>query len=310
MDRHAGPRVGQRVAFIIGPHKSGTSLLRALLDGHPETAVIPYETHLAHCFGIPSRYPLKPTRTKAARHMGVVHDRLEYIVNLYHNNSSPTSDVRLDRTVLLPGIPADERRAGASLQGEAVVRFLHWAFGAVSADDVGDRLMVEKSVENAYLVPRLSKALPSSRFVQIWRHPPANFAALKRVGEAKGLWTPIHAIRTAVSLRAAYTYMRRNRQLAATYDISYEALVRDPASEMRALARWLALPYAGILEIPTSQGQSWQGNSSLGRPLHGVDASRGAVSAEGLTHAERALLRAVGLLHTGRADQFSSHLPP
>jgi hypothetical protein len=310
MELQSDLQAANRVAFIIGPHKSGTSLLRALLDGHPETAVIPYETHLAHCFGIPTRYPLKPTHTKAARDMGVVHDRLRYIVHLYLNNSSPTSDVRLDRTASLPEISVDERRTGASLRGEVVVQFLHWAFGVVSADNVSGRLLVEKSVENAYLVPRLSEALPSSRFVQIWRHPPANFAALKRVGVAKRLWTPIHAIRTAVSLRAAYTYMKRNRRVAPTYDISYEALVRDPGSEMRALARWLALPYAAVFEIPTSRGRPWRGNSSLGRALHGVDATRGDASAQGLSHAEQALLRAVGLPHTWRREQFASHSPP
>ncbi|MFQ5335223.1 MAG: sulfotransferase, partial [Flavobacteriales bacterium] len=31
--------------FICGAHKSGTSLMRSLLDSHPELFVIPFETH-------------------------------------------------------------------------------------------------------------------------------------------------------------------------------------------------------------------------------------------------------------------------
>ena len=31
--------------FILGQHKSGSSLLRSLLDGHPDLFVIPVETH-------------------------------------------------------------------------------------------------------------------------------------------------------------------------------------------------------------------------------------------------------------------------
>ena len=37
--------------FIIGSHKSGTSLLRSLLDGHPELYVIPFETHFMASLG-------------------------------------------------------------------------------------------------------------------------------------------------------------------------------------------------------------------------------------------------------------------
>ena len=31
--------------FILGAHKSGTSYLRALLDGHPDLYVVPLEAH-------------------------------------------------------------------------------------------------------------------------------------------------------------------------------------------------------------------------------------------------------------------------
>ena len=37
--------------FILGSHKSGTSLLRSLLDGHPELYVIPFETHFMASLG-------------------------------------------------------------------------------------------------------------------------------------------------------------------------------------------------------------------------------------------------------------------
>ncbi|MGA1778589.1 MAG: sulfotransferase [Schleiferiaceae bacterium] len=37
--------------FILGSHKSGTSLLRSLLDGHPDLFVIPFETHFMALLG-------------------------------------------------------------------------------------------------------------------------------------------------------------------------------------------------------------------------------------------------------------------
>ena len=37
---------GYAPVFLLGSHKSGSSLLRSLLDGHPELAVLPKETHL------------------------------------------------------------------------------------------------------------------------------------------------------------------------------------------------------------------------------------------------------------------------
>jgi hypothetical protein len=37
--------------FILGAHKSGSSLLRSLLDGHPQLFAIPLETHLFQTAG-------------------------------------------------------------------------------------------------------------------------------------------------------------------------------------------------------------------------------------------------------------------
>ena len=31
--------------FLVGAHKSGTSLLRSILDGHPELFTVPFESH-------------------------------------------------------------------------------------------------------------------------------------------------------------------------------------------------------------------------------------------------------------------------
>ena len=40
-----------RPIFLLGCHKSGTSLLRSLLDGHPDLFVIPIETHFFQATG-------------------------------------------------------------------------------------------------------------------------------------------------------------------------------------------------------------------------------------------------------------------
>ena len=37
--------------FILGSHKSGTSLLRSLLDSHPKLYIIPFETHFIASLG-------------------------------------------------------------------------------------------------------------------------------------------------------------------------------------------------------------------------------------------------------------------
>src|SRR6056297_1880138 len=41
----------KRKVFILGCHKSGTSLLRSLLDGHKELFVIPIEAHIFENLG-------------------------------------------------------------------------------------------------------------------------------------------------------------------------------------------------------------------------------------------------------------------
>ena len=51
--------MNQKPIFIFGPHKSGTSLLRSLLDGHPDLFSIPIESHVFSGMGMGIRYEKK-----------------------------------------------------------------------------------------------------------------------------------------------------------------------------------------------------------------------------------------------------------
>ena len=62
--------------FLLGSHKSGTSLLRSLLDGHPDLDVLPREAHFFPTHGYASGYsvgvrvdpevPLRPSPSEIA----------------------------------------------------------------------------------------------------------------------------------------------------------------------------------------------------------------------------------------------------
>ena len=71
-----GLEVGRRPVFICGPHRSGTTLVRDLLDGHPSLIVLPAEGTFIG--GLQARLAKVP-RTQAAPVLG--HEWIRRLAN-------------------------------------------------------------------------------------------------------------------------------------------------------------------------------------------------------------------------------------
>jgi hypothetical protein len=255
--------------FLLGSHKSGSSLLRSLLDGHPELAVLPKETHL---FQFTNHWVDYRRRRNLPQPMdrGQFFERLLAQIRDDTRGDDPYADMpgfsyRMD--ILEPRLRAlDPGNMPSFFLG-----YMRAAYEASCGTPPADGLaLVEKSVEHAEFAYVLARYFPGARFIHIVRNPYATLVALRRMLQRKSgrfpyLW-PI-----ASSLHNSYHHLFTNRLALPNYlCIRFEDLVRDTAATMREVAAFLGIPYDPALTRPTSLGEPWQGNSTSNEAFAGI----------------------------------------
>jgi hypothetical protein len=201
--------------FVVGLTRSGTTLLRMMLDAHPELA-IPPETHFV------------PDLIKAARAGGGVEEMLAAMTS--------------NRTWEDFGIEAAEMRARLeevdSSDGATAVR----AFFTAYAERQGKPRWGDKTPAYMLSIQRIGRTLPEARFVHLIRDgrdvalsqseralnqqpPPPEQAArwVKRIGKAR---------EQAATLKGPRYVEAR-----------YEDLVREPETTLRRICAFVELPW-------------------------------------------------------------------
>ena len=194
---------GQKASFpfVVGCSRSGTTLLRAMLDAHPALAVPP-ESHFA----------LAPN-VRALRRA-----------------------LRRDPWFALWGIEAPD------LHGLGCADAVRAVFAAYAAAR-GKPRYADKTPHYVSHLPELAARFPEAQFVHVVRDGRDVALSLLEVP-----WGPDtledaarHWRRRVLEGRDAGLPPDRYRELR------YEALVADPERELRALAPWLGLDYAGAM---------------------------------------------------------------
>ena len=208
--------------FIIGAPRSGTTLLRLMLDSHPELA-IPGETHfLFDVFANPEAQSLD--------------------ANLFAD--------QLTRHFTWPDYGVGEmefRQALLSLDPFAVGAGLR-LFYTMYAARFGKSRWGEKTPDYSQILPEIKRALPEAHFIYLIRDG-RDVAVSKRplwFGAGPDIEAQAHDwvdhVETARRLAdGCRDYM----------EIRYEHLVRAPERTLRAVCAFLALPYsAEMLDYP------------------------------------------------------------
>jgi hypothetical protein len=244
--------------FICGHPKSGTSLLRAILDSHPQLVVYPEETVFFRRF-LPQAENLDLESQLALA------ERL--LIHIFRwNQASPTQDQE--------GFP-DRDYSGVSYEAvqqkmEQLVRqnYRHpgdilsaavMAYGEVSAQAGPDtRWWVEKSPYNEYYASRIFDWWPEARCIHILRDPRDNYASYRRKHTD---WTPeFFAANWSRSTQAGLDNQRdfgSQRYLI----LRYEDLTGDPQVKLNELQAYLKIDWDTTLVSPTRAGEQWSGNS-------------------------------------------------
>ncbi len=243
---------GMHGVFVVGVARSGTSLLKALLDGHPELWVPPAESMAVDWCDAPD---------PAAAFLAL-----------------PKYDA------LLPA-GSDERALVEAMLRERVhpgsgpvvaVRAFLEAMARVRPPQDSARRWVEKTPKHLRAVPTFLSALGrETRVVCVVRDPRAVLASqAKRWERGRTPEGMRHfARRWATGDVLTHDFLRRHPQFTA---VRYEDLVAEPERVMRDVATHLDILWDDVLVQPTRGGVPWGGNSSFG--TEGAPAGISAVS--------------------------------
>jgi hypothetical protein len=267
----------QRPIFILGAHKSGTSLLRALFDNHPDVFTVPVEAHFFENMAWWVDYAYRRTLPARITRNGFIERAMAWM-RAYNTSADPEADsIAKDifdetefRTALgrlLPAAPPDQEPVAYF---EAFTGAIYRAIWREPLDPA--RRIVEKSVENAEYAHDLYTLFPEARFIHIIRNPYANLVSIRKYKGGKRYPWIGPAIRSLYN--ANYFLYRNRRLLPHYYQIKYEDLVRAPEPLIRTLCSAVELDFRGSMLRPTFLGKPWGGNSTDGQPFEGISSER------------------------------------
>jgi Sulfotransferase family len=259
-----------RPVFICGHHRTGTTLLSELLDGHPELVVLPSEGTYFTSFGYVARS--SPTRQDVERFL------VEWIARLVDPNYEPHFKIGRSGPAGNPSVlfarrffgwHAEMIRASRERASFAVLLSLVAAFDDMSPAPRRRRMWVEKTPLNERHVDRLA-LFSEARFIQLVRDPAATLASLVQAQRASGMEVDAagDARRIGLSLGLARRNMRRlpKRYLV----VRYEDLVGNPALQMEQVRSFLGISRDASLATPTVLGLPVRANSSFDAGEPGV----------------------------------------
>jgi hypothetical protein len=200
--------------FVVGVSRSGTTLLRLMLDAHPEMA-IPPETHFL------------PDVIKECRREGATPDSVADII-VGHRRFADF------------GLDPDEVRARIAKSGVRPRGRPLRAFYELYAKRQGKRRWGDKTPNYIQFMPRIARSLPEARFIHLVRD--GRDVAISRASRA--IDDPAGAGFQAKRWKRRINKARRvSKKLEHYMEARYEDLVTDPEPTLRRICEFIELKY-------------------------------------------------------------------
>lgn len=252
--------------FILGCHKSGTSLLRNLLDGHTSLFVIPTESHFFQNTGSWVDYYSRRTQPSNLSY-DKLKENLFRTIDFANNTCNEIADQftkgKWDINLLKESL-ASEKVTSLKELSDLYVKALYKSLYKKEYDST--LRWVEKSVENNEFVLEWMQLYPNARFIYILRNPYANLVAIKKFREVTKS-NPFPVKSALSSMYNSYYFLYKNKNLLSSKQfkvIQYEQLLTDPEGTMKDIADFIGIHFNELMLQPTLMGEQWKGNSSYG----------------------------------------------
>jgi hypothetical protein len=252
--------------FICGHPKSGTTLLRALLDSHPQLLVYPDETFFfrglmpeiknllfEEKFSLAQRYLLHFFETRPSSAPQAGQPATETNFTLYAQTCQ----------AMRQNLDSDGYHHDGDLLNAAILAFGQ-AHNLINPDT---QAWVEKTPYNEHFADQIYSWWPAARCIHVVRDPRDNYATYHR--KHPGLSVESFCASWNASLHIAWQnqghYGKERYHL-----LRYEDLVSDPENTLQNVTAFLNIKDDQTLRQPTRNGVNWEGNSMFNDRFSGI----------------------------------------
>jgi hypothetical protein len=248
-------RFNRRGLFIGGCPKSGTSLLLALLDNHPELVVLPRETHYLD-------------QGRKYRALGSFQAKLHRLLTRSDLCKLDQGQFDYPGFARLAGDFMNQPWIDDSLLLSETIR----AYMVTMGHNWRDCLRwVEKTPSNVPFANDLFRLFPEAKLIQIVRDPRAVFASRRRhLTNRYGCHGKAHRL-----IREWNESSRQINKLRERPDkyllVHYEDLVQKSRVVMDEVCQFAGIKFRPTLLEPTIEGRQWAGNSAFYTAFSGID---------------------------------------
>lgn len=202
-------------ALIVGFPRSGTTLLRAVLDRHSALQAVPWEPHFIP--DLLTQFGLAPV------------DR-SVLLDALSGHASMPAPLSEALPAILPSASTLTLRAGL----DAV--FSHLFDGQATG-------VVVKVPRLVYNVPAVRALFPEAHVVHLVRDPRGALASHLARWPGEGLWGRLQDWKAAV--QAGHTWTTQHPEDAL--ELRFEDLLRTPEASLKQLCTFLSIPYEPTL---------------------------------------------------------------
>ncbi len=259
----------QRACFAAGQAKSGTTLLIALLDGHPQLLVLPEET--AYFPTVLHKYAARGRRAQFDHLTGEALSRVlfggepKWTKADYARFPAKLFRERFEAAAFAP------ENAGKDL----LVLMLETYAEVCGIPTTQIERWIEKTPANRRFIPEIMERFPTAKLLFTMRDPRAILAA--QIALEKTRRTREFSTYYCVShwRQAARLALRAQAGELPALVTRYEELVQDLPAQMRRVCDFLSIVFEpDIVLRPTKAGVWWSGNSATEQPFTEVSRAR------------------------------------
>lgn len=273
--------------FVCGHRKSGTTLLLALLDDHPDMLVYPVDS--AFFYRV---FPVCRNDEEIERAV------LQHCIR--ENLGSQAKNVGVADLFDIEATAAAFTRTYRSGPGgyAAALDALFAAFAQAHGRATPRRpVSAEKTTSTEIFAREIHGWYPRTKFIQVLRDPRDNLASLKSGWDA---WyqfqeSEVRGLYQSMIDRGLLGFSLANMNQAVIGEdnyliVRYEDLVAQPEDTMRKIAEFIGVAYSETLLTPTTLGHIWPGNNFEGKRFTKVDSDNVHKWVDRLSEEEIALM--------------------
>jgi len=297
-----GLRIAQSQVFVCGVHRSGTTLMRDLLDGHPELVVFPSEG--SYYVSLEPKLLAMP-KDEWAKYLGI-----EWIRRLANPINQPPFWV-LGRSIETSSPYVDFARYLMSWWPIVNKENPMWPHISIilayasCTDKLKAKSWVDKTPTNERFLSRIWHEMPNAKIVHIIRDPFTTLSSHKKMDKFFNLRHSLLNLKYSFKVAAQQSTQRDSRYTL----LRYEDLCDDPSAITKDLASFLNIENSDILTQPMVAGIPSPANSifAKGAPAGQILKANQHPQSETLNTAEQQVLAAyMGSL----AGKFAYKLAP